>query len=102
MAIQKEIKHDQGTTFHLNIVYKDSDGEPVDLTGHRVTLDVYGNTTFRYEGVVDTEGNIAFKVEDEVTARWGSGRLNYVVDHHTPNGDRHRMYQGILDIKGVR
>lgn len=100
-AVRKTLVHDRGTTFNLSIVFKDSNKVPVDLTGHTVTFDVYGATNRRYDAVVDSSGHITIKVDDEQTANWGSGRLFYAVDHHTPNGERYRMFFGPLDIKGV-
>lgn len=100
-AAKKTLVHDNGTTFNLSIVYKDSNKNPVDLTGHRVTFDVFGRMNHRHEAVVDSAGNITIKVDDEDTARWGVGRLSYSVDHHLPNGERYRMFFGPLDVKGV-
>lgn len=106
-AARKTLVHDKGTTFNLRIVYKDSNKNAVDLTGHSVTFAVYGKdrsgpyrASLNY-AVVDALGNITIKVEDEGTAKWGNGRLAYEVDHLSPNGDVQRLFYGPLDVKGV-
>lgn len=106
-AARKTLVHDQGTTFNLNIVFKDSNKNPVDLTGHAVTFTVYGKDRqgpYRASvsnAIVDALGNITIKVTDEEASKWGSGRLSYEVDHHSPNGDVQRLFYGPLDVKGV-
>lgn len=93
----------QGETFTLNLQFKDSAGNPVNLTGHTVDLVVnkagVGTLVGTYPAAVDAQGNITIKVEDETTAEWPKGKLAYRVIHTTPDGDEKWLLYGALTIK---
>lgn len=102
MSIKQNLVSGLGETFELNLEYLDSTGAPVDLSGHFVDLIVRkagsGTEVGIYPATVDALGNINIKVEDEVTALWPVGKLAYVVNHESPNGDEKWLIYGALTI----
>ena len=92
----------KGETFDLNIQYKDSNGNPVDLTGHTVDLFVAkagsGEAVGTYAGTVDALGNISIIVADEVTDTWPVGKLAYRVHHTAPDGVEKWLVYGALNV----
>ncbi|MDN4162938.1 hypothetical protein [Nocardioides abyssi] len=93
----------QGETFVLNLILEDAQGNPVDLTGHTITLALKYNDVLvaDYATVVDDAGTITLKVTDEETAVWPVGNCKYVLIHDQPNGDRKYMAYGNLTVAEV-
>ena len=102
MSIKQNLVTGKGETFTLNLEYKDSTGAPVDLSGHSVDLIVRkagsGTEVGTYPAEVDAQGNINIKVADEVTDVWPNGKLAYVVNHESPNGDERWLLYGALTV----
>lgn len=92
----------KGETFTLNMLFKDSLGVPVNLTGHSVDLQVTkagaGTAVGTYPATVDSSGNITIVVEDETTDTWPVGKLAYVVKHTTPDGTEKWLVYGALTV----
>lgn len=102
MTIKQNLISGLGETFELNLDYLDSTGAAVDLTGHSVDLLVKkagsGEIVGTYPATVDALGHINIKVADETTAVWPKGKLAYVVNHSSPNGDEKWLLYGALTI----
>lgn len=105
MAIRQNYLISQGETFSLTLYMKDAAGDPVDLTGHIVTLQVRasdGDTVIgNYETVVDAEGAVTIKVEDEETVLWPLGNVKYALRQDQPNGDVKYWSYGNITVKEV-
>lgn len=106
MSIKQNLVTGQGETFTLNILFKDSAGNPVNLTGHTVDITVKksgsGVLVGTYPATVDGLGNIAITVTDEVTDTWPVGKLAYLVKHTAPNGvEKWLVYGALTVINGV-
>lgn len=106
MTIKQNLVTGQGETFTLNMLFKDSLGAPVNLTGHSVDLNVkkagVGTEVGTYPAEVDANGNINIVVEDEVTDLWPKGKLAYVVKHTTPDGvEKWLLYGALTVLDGV-
>ena len=98
---------DQGSTWNLNIVYKDPSGTPINLTGYTaemqiretpsnnsvLTLSTGGN------GIVITgsTGNIALTATDEQTGAIDSGMYVYDLELNIA-GVRTRLIQGSVTV----
>lgn len=102
MTIRQALVTGQGETFTLNIQYTDSNGTPVDLTGHSVDLILKkagsGTVIGTYAATVDDSGNIAIAVEDEVTDLWPVGKSAYIVRHTSPDGVEKWLCYGPLTV----
>lgn len=107
MTIKQSLITGRGETFTLNMLFKDSLGAPVNLNGHAVEIQVRkagsGEPVGTYPADVDSTGHITIKVSDEVTDVWPVGKLAYVVNHTTPDGDEKWLMYGPLTVNdGVR
>lgn len=102
MSIKQNLVVGYDETFDLNIEYQDSDGNPVDLTGHTVDLVLTkaGSKTEigTYPATVDDSGNIAIHVTDEVVATWPLGKSGYKVVHTDPDGNEGWLVYGGLAV----
>lgn len=99
---RRDLKAGQGETFDLNLEYQADDGTPIDLSGHTATFylkeRLSGTVLETHPGAVDAEGNIDFKVPDETTASWPSGKSAYLVELTFPGGDERWLMYGAIDV----
>lgn len=102
MTIKQALVTGQGETFTLNIIFNDSSGNPVDLTGHSVDLILKkartGVLIGTYPADVDDTGNIAIEVADEITDLWPVGKSAYIVKHTSPDGVEKWLCYGPLTV----
>ena len=102
MTIKQDLVVGSGETLDINLTYLDSNRSPVDLTGHSVDLLVNragtSNNVGTYPATVDSEGNIAVHVTDEVTATWPVGKLGYIVNHTDLSGNEKWLLTGRLTV----
>jgi hypothetical protein len=99
---------EQGATFSLSIVWKDSDEVPVDLTGYSarmqirpflVSQDVLLELT-NQAGIVlgDDQGTITIEATAEQTEAIGSRRGVYDLELESADGTVTRLLQGAVTI----
>lgn len=68
----------RGDDFQRTFIWKDPEGEPIDLTGYVVLFSVTdGDTTTNYTGgdgvtITEDEGRMDVLIEDDVTEEWGN------------------------------
>lgn len=102
-AIRKNLTVDQGSTFAVSVRYKDSNGQPINLTGHTVTFNLFkaGRTTalFTHVAEVAADGWINIKATDEETTAFPLGKNAYIIDHETPDGTKNRLFFGALEVR---
>lgn len=92
----------RGETFTLDVVYRNPDGSPVNLTGHTVSFILKratsGTAIATAAATVTAGGAISVKVADETTDQWPVGRHAYLLVHTTPSGDEKWLLWGALPV----
>lgn len=105
MAIKKNLNTFAGTTMPVSIRYKDSNGTPVNLTGHTVRFVVRpagrpaAAPLFTKVANVTVDGWVTFKLTDEESLTLPLGTLAYSINHETPDGDITPMFWGALEVR---
>lgn len=99
---------DQGSTFNLVVVYKDADGQPINLTGYAAALQVRKafdsaaavlslNTTNSGIAITGAEGKLSIAATATQTAAIPGG--DYVYDLEVSSGGVvTRLIQGIVHV----
>ena len=109
MAGIKNWKVDQATNFTFSIVYKDPDGDPIDLTQYRVFMDVKSApgskkvlaSATQGDGITVTPllGKIDVSLSPDKTAKLAYPKSAYdLVLEHIPTGQLTRLLEGWLEV----
>lgn len=98
---------EQGATFTLSLVWKDSEGDPVDLTGYSARMQVRPSVTSEdvllsltdQDGIVlGGDGSIVVQASATQTAAISSKRGAYDLELEDQDGTVTRLLQGVVTI----
>lgn len=113
MAARYDLKIEQGATFTRTILWRDSTGAPVNLTGYIVrfqfkasagasasllSFDSSALTTGQTLAALDTTGTITFTLADELTAAFAFSTAAWDLLVESPGGQRFRLAQGAVVV----
>jgi hypothetical protein len=109
MAGIKNFKVDQSTSFTFTIIYKDPDGDPIDLTQYRVFMDIKSApgskkvlaSLTQGNGITVTplQGKIEVNATPDKTAKFAYPKSAYdLVVEHIPTGQLTRLVEGWLEV----
>lgn len=109
IAAIKNLVLDKGATFKQVFRYKDSSGEPMDLSDHtavfRVVNAFSGETIKAVDGdlslINDEVGYITIVISDEETALFKRGKEAYALEIEDSEGAITRLLMGSLEIRTV-
>lgn len=108
-AATHDILIEQGATFKLSLVWKDSAGAPFNLTGYTARMQARGALTSN-EVLLDltstngaitlggTAGTIDIKISATLTAALQAPRGVYDLEIVSPSGDVTRLIQGAFSV----
>jgi hypothetical protein len=101
MAGQHDFQIEQGATFRKTILWKDENGNPIDLTGCSARLKAKHGTAELFsltdgDGITlgADEGTIDLYISDEDTADLDFTLARYDLEIEFPNGDVKRLLKG--------
>lgn len=109
MAGIKNFKVDQSTNFTFTLIYKDPDGDPIDLTQYRVFMDIKSApgskkvlaSLTQGSGITITplQGKIEVNAAPDKTSKFAYPKSAYdLVVEHIPTGQLTRLLEGWLEV----
>lgn len=113
MADRHNIVFEQGATFQRTINWKDPQGNPIDLTGYRIRMQVRqlpssSTTLLDYDtnslasgmhaGSLDATGVIAITIDPSVTSALSFSNADYDLTATSPGGVVYRLLEGKASV----
>lgn len=103
--MRKDLRCGRGETFTLDLRYRDTAGDGIDLTGDTVELRTFkpvtGEPLETHPAVVDDQGAISVHVADEDTATWPVKAAYRVVHIDTAGDERWLVWGALTAFSGV-